>query len=391
MKEENRTGAISRQSFFKRAAAVGAALALPSGIERVWAGESPAVDKPQADQPVGEAATIATRRVLGSGAAALEVSALGFGVMGMTYNRSQHPGKRECMALLHEAVERGVTLFDTAIIYGPLTNERLAGEALAAFRDRICVTTKFGHEVIDGKATGRQNSRPATIRRYCEESLRRLRIDCIPLFYQHRFDPQVPIEEVAGTLGDLIREGKVRCWGLCEVCAETIRKAHAVQPLTAIQSEYHLMHRAVEENGVLDTCLELGIGFVPYSPLNRGFLGGCINEYTAFDPNNDNRPTLPRFQPEAIRANLRIVNVLQEFGRTRGMTSAQVALGWLLQKAPWIVPIPGTTKLSHLEENLRTLSFELPAADWRALEAAVAEIPVVGDRYNAEQQRQVGF
>ena len=391
MKEENRTGAISRRSFFKRAAAVGAALALPSGIERVWAGESPAVDKPQADQPVGEAATIATRRVLGSGAAALEVSALGFGVMGMTYNRSQHPGKRECMALLHEAVERGVTLFDTAIIYGPLTNERLAGEALAAFRDRICVTTKLGHEVIDGKATGRQDSRPATIRRYCEESLRRLRIDCIPLFYQHRFDPQVPIEEVAGTFGDLIREGKVRCWGLCEVSAETIRKAHAVQPLTAIQSEYHLMHRAVEENGVLDTCRELGIGFVPYSPLNRGFLGGCINEYTAFDPNNDNRPTLPRFQPEAIRANLRIVNVLQEFGRTRGMTSAQVALGWLLQKAPWIVPIPGTTKLSHLEENLRTLSFELPAADWRALEAAVAEIPVVGDRYNAEQQRQVGF
>lgn len=391
MKEENRTGAISRRSFFKRAAVVGAALALPSGIERVWAGESPAVDKPQADQPVGEAATIATRRVLGSGAAALEVSALGFGVMGMTYNRSQHPGKRECMALLYEAVERGVTLFDTAIIYGPLTNERLAGEALAAFRDRICVTTKFGHEVIDGKATGRQDSRPATIRRYCEESLRRLRIDCIPLFYQHRFDPQVPIEEVAGTLGDLIREGKVRCWGLCEVSAETIRKAHAVQPLTAIQSEYHLMYRAVEENGVLDTCRELGLGFVPYSPLNRGFLGGCINEYTAFDPNNDNRPTLPRFQPEAIRANLRIVNVLQEFGRTRGMTSAQVALGWLLQKAPWIVPIPGTTKLSHLEENLRTLSFELPAADWRALEAAVAEIPVVGDRYNAEQQRQVGF
>ena len=180
-------------------------------------------------------------------------------------------------------------------------------------------------------------------------------------------------------------------WGLCEVSAETIRKAHAVQPLTAVQSEYHLMHRAVEENGVLDTCGELGIGFVPYSPMNRGFLGGCINEYTVFDEHNDNRPTLPRFQPEAIRANLRIVNVLQEFGRTRGMTSAQVALGWLLHQAPWIVPIPGTTKLSHLEENLRTLDFSLPAADWQALEAAVAAIPVVGDRYNAEQQRQVGF
>ena len=200
---------------------------------------------------------------------------------------------------MHEAVERGVTLFDTAIIYGPLTNENLAGEALSEFKGRINVTTKFGHEVIDGKGTGRQDSRPATIRRYCEESLRRLRLDSLPMFYQHRADPNTPAEEVAATIADLIKEGKVQRWGMCEVSAETIRKAHAICPLTAIQSEYHLMHRLVEENGVLDVCRELGIGFVPYSPINRGFLGGCINEYTVFDVNNDNRQTLPRFQPEA--------------------------------------------------------------------------------------------
>ncbi|MGN0847842.1 MAG: aldo/keto reductase [Kiritimatiellia bacterium] len=330
-------------------------------------------------------------RTLGSGTAAFTVSAFGFGVMGMTHHRSRHPDKDACIRLLHEAVDRGVTLFDTAIIYGPLSNELLAGEALAPFKDKINVTTKFGHEVVDGRGTGRQDSRPATIRRYCEESLRRLRLDALPMFYQHRFDRNVPVEDVAGTLGELIREGKVRHWGMCEVSAETIRRAHAVCPLTAIQSEYHLMHRDVERNGVLDICRELGIGFVPYSPINRGFLGGDINEYTRFDPTNDNRPTLPRFTPEAIRANTRIVNVLQEFGRTRGMTSAQVALGWLLQKAPWIVPIPGTTKLAHLEENLHALDFALSSAEWAELEAAVAAIPVVGARYNAQQQRQVGL
>ena len=330
-------------------------------------------------------------RTLGSDAAAFDVSALGFGVMGMTYNRSQHPDRRQCIRLLHEAVDRGITLFDTAIIYGPLTNEILAGEALSEFRGKINVTTKFGHEVVNGKGTGRQDSRPATIRRYCEESLRRLKTDCLPMFYQHRFDPQTPIEDVAGTIGDLMKEGKVLHWGMCEVSPETIRKAHAECPLTAIQSEYHLMHRLVEENGVLDTCKNLGIGFVPYSPLNRGFLGGCINEYTVFDRNNDNRHTLPRFQPEAMRANTRIVNVLQDFGRERGMTSSQVALGWLLQKAPFIVPIPGTTKSSHLEENLRTLDFNVSPEEWKALELAVAQIPVVGSRYNAEQQKQVGF
>lgn len=386
MKEENKTG-ISRRGFIRTVALAGVALTLPSGASEIFASETNRTKSPERDT---NAAQTKGHRVLGTGKAAFEVSALGFGVMGMTYNRSQHPDKKQCIQLLHEAVERGITLFDTAIIYGPLTNEELAGEALSEFKNRINVTTKFGHEVINGKGTGRQDSRPETIRRYCEESLRRLHLDSLPMFYQHRTDPNVPAEEVASTLADLMKEGKVQRWGMCEVSTETIRKAHAVCPLTAIQSEYHLMHRLVEENGVLDTCRELGIGFVPYSPINRGFLGGCINEHTVFDPNNDNRQTLPRFQPEAIRMNTRIVNILQAFGRTRGMTSAQVALGWLLQKAPWVVPIPGTTQLSHLEENLRTTGFVVTPEAWRELEDAVATIPVVGDRYNAEQQKQIG-
>lgn len=386
--EENNKKNNGRRGFLKMATLASAALAVPSGLNKVFASETRLAGTTPKSNNIP---CITEYRTLGTGNAAFEVSALGFGIMGMTYNRSQHPDKKECIRLLHEAVDRGITLFDTAIVYGPLTNELLAGEALSEFKGRINVTTKFGHEVIDGKSTGRQDSRPATIRRYCEESLRRLRIDYLPMFYQHRFDPNVSVEEVASVIADLIKEGKVQHWGMCEVSTETIRKAHAVCPLTAIQSEYHLMHRLVETNGVLETCQELGIGFVPYSPINRGFLGGCINEYTCFDPDNDNRKMLPRFQPEAIRANTRIVNALQAFGRKRGMTSAQVALGWLLQKAPWIVPIPGTTKLSHLDENLRTLEFSYTPEEWKELEDTVATIPVIGDRYNAEQQKQVGY
>lgn len=261
--EENNKMDISRRGFLKTAALAGAAMAMPSGLGKVFASEAKQAET--SDVVDIDAARIKGHRVLGTGKAAFEVSALGFGVMGMTYNRSQHPDKKECIRLLHEAVERGVTLFDTAIIYGPLTNENLAGEALSEFKGRINVTTKFGHEVIDGKGTGRQDSRPATIRRYCEESLRRLRLDSLPMFYQHRADPNTPAEEVAATIADLIKEGKVQRWGMCEVSAETIRKAHAICPLTAIQSEYHLMHRLVEENGVLDVCRELGIGFVPHT------------------------------------------------------------------------------------------------------------------------------
>lgn len=384
--EESAGKNISRRGFLKTAAAIGTALTVAPALGKIRV-----VDNAVNGTSVGggKAGDGLPHRVLGTGKAAFEVSALGFGVMGMTYNRSQHPDKKQCIRLLHEAVDRGVTLFDTAIIYGPLNNEELAGEALGELRGKVNVTTKFGHEVVNGKATGRQDSRPATIRKYCDDSLRRLRTDVIPMFYQHRFDRNTPVEDVAGTIQDLMKEGKVQHWGMCEVSADTIRRAHAVCPLTAIQSEYHLMHRAVEDNGVLDVCRELGIGFVPYSPLNRGFLGGDLNEYTRFDPDNDNRNTLPRFTPEAMRANYRIVNVLQRFGRERGMTSAQLALGWLLYKAPWIVPIPGTTKLSHLEENLRSLDFVLTADEWNELETEVSEIPVTGDRYNAEQQRQV--
>lgn len=384
--EESAGKNISRRGFLKTAAAIGTALTVAPALGKIRV-----VDNAVNGTSVGggKAGGGLPHRVLGTGKAAFEVSALGFGVMGMTYNRSQHPDRKQCIRLLHEAVDCGVTLFDTAIIYGPLNNEELAGEALGELRGKVNVTTKFGHEVVNGKATGRQDSRPATIRKYCEDSLRRLRTDVIPMFYQHRFDRNTPVEDVAGTIQDLMKEGKVLHWGMCEVSADTIRRAHAICPLTAIQSEYHLMHRAVEDNGVLDVCRELGIGFVPYSPLNRGFLGGDLNEYTRFAPDNDNRNTLPRFTPEAMRANYRIVNVLQRFGRERGMTSAQLALGWLLHKAPWIVPIPGTTKLSHLEENLRSLDFVLTADEWNELETEVSEIPVTGDRYNAEQQRQV--
>ena len=372
----------NRRRFLKATAAVSVSLALNPSIGQA----KEAVNTLSANEAKTDGLP---HRTLGSGKAAFEVSALGFGVMGMTYNRSQHPDKKQCIRLLREAMDKGVTLFDTAIIYGPLNNEELAGEALGEFRGKVNVTTKFGHEVVNGKATGRLNSRPKTIRRYCEESLKRLRTDAIPLFYQHRFDPNTPVEEVAGTIQDLMTEGKVLHWGMCEVNGDTIRRAHAICPLTAIQSEYHLMHREVEKNGVLETCRELGIGFVPYSPMNRGFLGGDLNEYTQFDPDNDNRTTLPRFTSEVMRANYRIVNVLQRFGRERGMTSAQLALGWLLQKEPWIVPIPGTTKRSHLEENLHTLDFSLTPEEWKELENRVAAIPVVGDRYNAEQQKQV--
>ena len=374
---------FGRRSFLKTATALGVAMTIGPAFNKAIASEKKTVSSTERNGM--------QYRTLGSGKAVMEVSALGLGCMGMNYNRSQSPDAKECTRIIHEAVDLGVTLFDTAIIYGPLRNELLVGKALEPYKGRVNLTTKFGHEVIDGKATGRQDSSRATVRRYCEDSLRRLRLDSIPLFYQHRFDPSTPIEEVAETICELIKEGKVQRWGLCEVSADTIRKAHAICPLTAVQSEYHLMHRSVEENGVLDVCRELGIGFVPYSPLNRGFLGGCINEFTVFDTKNDNRHTLPRFQPEAIRANTRIVNELQKFGRTRGMTSSQVALAWLLHKAPWIVPIPGTTKESHLLENLHALTFDIADEDWSTLEAAVAAIPVVGDRYNAEQQKQVGF
>lgn len=374
MEENKNQSNLNRRNFLRSGALLGAAVCV-----------TPALGN---DAMATDILVINEHRTLGSGKNKLVVSALGFGVMGMNYHRGYHPDRKAMIRLGHEAVERGVTLFDTAETYGPYINEELAGEMLAPFRNKVVLSTKFGFNHDGGVATG-PNSRPEQIRRVAEASLKRLKIDTIELFYQHRFDPNVPIEEVAGTVKDLIKEGKVKHFGLCEVSADTIRRAHVVQPVTAIQSEYHLMWRAPEKD-ILPVCEELGIGFVPYSPINRGFLGGELTEYTRFDSGNDNRNILPRFTPEAMRANLAIVEVLNKFGRTRGATSAQIALAWLLAKKSWIVPIPGTTKLSHLEENLRAADFNFSPAEWQELELALSKITIIGDRYPASQQKQVG-
>lgn len=379
---------IDRRGFLKRAGLIGAALCINPTIERISAAAPGSNDSTSARKYSNPASVIGSR-VLGSGDAAMRVSSIGFGCMGLNHHRGYHPDKTAAIRLVHEAVERGVTLFDTAESYGYHTNEILTGEALKGYADKVFVTTKFGHKFVNGvQVKTEEDSSPENIRRVCENSLRNLGVETIGMFYQHRSDPNTPIEVVAETVGELIKEGKVLHFGLCEVNADTIRRAYAVCPVTAIQSEYHLMHRTVEDK-ILPLCKELGIGFVPYSPINRGFLGGLINEYTRFDLGNDNRITLPRFQPDAIRANMRIVEVLNAFGRTRGITPAQVALAWLMNKGEFIVPIPGTTKLSHLEENLRTSEIRFSADDMAELEKAVEAIPVTGDRYDRLQQSKV--
>ena len=381
---EHRTD-VRRRGFLKTAALAGASLCTVSVWER-----SPAAEKtPEKPAEPLNTAAVRSRRKLGEGSAAMTVSSLGFGCMGLNHHRGKSPGEQECIRLIHEAIARGVTLFDTAESYGYHTNEILTGKALKGYVDRVFVSSKFGHKFVNGvQVRTEEDSSPANIRRVCENSLLNLGVEALGIFYQHRIDPKTPIEEVAGTVGELIKEGKVLHFGLCEVNADTIRRAHAICPVTAIQSEYHLMHRRVEEH-VLPVCEELGIGFVPYSPLNRGFLGGMINEYTKFDVSNDNRQTLPRFQPDAIRANTRIVEVLNSFGRTRGITPAQVALAWLMNKKPYMVPIPGTTKLSHLEENLRAADIRLTETEMKELETAVEAIPIAGSCYNAEQEAKV--
>ena len=383
-KQQHNTGGIDRRGFLKRTAA-GAACCLVPTWQTVNATERTAMEK---SESVSSRASVNKQRILGRGNASLTVSAMGFGCMGLNYHRGEHPDEQAAIRLVHEAIERGVTLFDTAESYGPFTNERLMGKALKGYTNQVNVTTKFGHKYVNGvQVKTEEDSSPANIRKVCENSLRSLGVESIAMFYQHRSDPNTPIETVAETVAQLIKEGKVQRFGLCEVNEDTIRRAHAICPITAIQSEYHLMHRTVEES-VLPLCRELGIGFVPYSPINRGFLGGLINEYTQFSP-NDNRQTLPRFQPEAIRENLRIVEVLNAFGRTRGYTPAQIALAWLMHKGDFIVPIPGTTKLSHLEENLRAVDITFTVNEMNELEAAVAAIPVTGSRYDALQESKI--
>jgi aryl-alcohol dehydrogenase-like predicted oxidoreductase len=319
------------------------------------------------------------------GTSGIAVSAIGLGCMGMNYHRGPAPDRTEMIALIRAAVERGVTFFDTAEVYGPFTNEELVGEALEPFQKDVVIATKFGSDLGPG-GSGGLNSRPERIRQVAEESLKRLRVEAIDLFYQHRVDPNVPIEEVAAAVRDLIAEGKVKHFGLSEPGAQTIRRAHAVQPVAAIQSEYSLWWRAPAEE-VLPTCEELGIGFVPYSPLGRGFLTGKIDETTTFG-GNDNRTTLPRFAPEARKANRPVVDLLDKIGDQKGGTPAQIALAWLLAQKPWIVPIPGTTKLYRLEENIAAASIELTLDDLRIIDAAVSQIIVKGDRYpQAEAER----
>lgn len=391
MKQEDRNDGISRRGFLKRAGLLGAALCVNPVLEKATAAERVLTGQGQVvrDIPAGMAA-VRELRTLGNGTAAFRVSAMGFGCMGLNHHRSSSPDEAACIRLVREAIERGVTLFDTAESYGYHKNEILTGKALKGYTDRVFVSSKFGHKFVNGvQVKTEEDSTPANVRRVCENSLRNLGVETLGMFYQHRSDPNTPIEVVAETCAELMKEGKILHWGMCEVNADTIRRAHRVCPVTAIQSEYHFMHRTVEENGVLAACEELGIGFVPYSPLNRGFLTGAINEYTRFDATNDNRQTLPRFQPEAIRANTRIVEVLNAFGRTRGITAAQVALAWLMNKRAFIVPIPGTTKLSHLEENLRACDIRFTTEEMTEIENAVAAIPVVGSRYDALQESKI--
>jgi len=320
----------------------------------------------------------------------LEVSALGFGCMGMSWSYGPAKDKQEMISLLHAAVDRGVTFFDTAEVYGPLVNEELVGEALASFRGKVVIATKFGWEANpnDGGKWSALNSRPEHIKRVAEGSLKRLKVDAIDLFYQHRVDLNVPIEDVACAVKDLIQEGKVKHFGLSEASAQTIRRAHAVQPVAALQSEYSLFWREPEQT-VMPTLEELGIGFVPFSPLGKGFLTGTIDADTKFD-STDFRSIVPRFSEENRKANQPLVGVIRSFAEQKKVTPAQITLAWLLAKKPWIVPIPGTTKLARLEENLGAAGVELTVNDVRALEDASSKIKLEGARYPAFHAKLVG-
>jgi aryl-alcohol dehydrogenase-like predicted oxidoreductase len=320
----------------------------------------------------------------------LEVSAIGLGCMGMSFGYGPPADKQQMVSLIRSAVERGVTFFDTAEIYGPLTNEELVGEALAPFRGQVAIATKFGFKpALEGEAHwSALDSRPEHIKKVAEDSLKRLKVSAIDLYYQHRVDPDVPIEDVAGAVKDLIWEGKVKHFGLSEAGVQTIRRAHAVQPVTALQSEYSLWWRKPEEE-VLPTLEELGIGFVPFSPLGKGFLTGKIDERTTFDK-NDFRNIVPRFTPEARKANQALVELLGQVARRKNATPAQIALAWLLAQKPWIVPIPGTTKMNRLEENLGAAAVELAPDDLRDIEHVASTITVHGARYPEHLEKRTG-
>ena len=320
------------------------------------------------------------KRILGK--SNLEVSAIGFGCMGLDFGYATKVSKQEGVALIRAAFERGATFFDTAEVYGPFTNEQMVGKAVAPFRDRVVIATKFGFDIVDGKQSG-LNSRPEHIYEVCDASLKRLGVEVIDLFYQHRVDPNVPIEDVAGAVGELIRAGKVKHFGLSEPGPQTVRRAHAVQPVTALQNEYSLWTRGPETNGILTLCEELGIGFVPYSPLGKGFLTGAMSKDTKLGE-GDFRKLLPRFTPAAMDKNQALIDLLKRIAAEKKATPAQIALAWLLAQKPWIVPIPGTTKLNRLEENLGAASVALTPRDLADIRQALSHIDVEGERYPPE-------
>jgi aryl-alcohol dehydrogenase-like predicted oxidoreductase len=330
------------------------------------------------------------KRTLGTNG--LEVSAIGLGCMSMTGGYSDKPDRREMISLIRTALDRGVTFFDTAEIYGPYANEELVGEALAPHQGEVVIATKFGWDIdpVERKPRGRVTSRPEVIKQVVDGSLQRLRVDTIDLYYQHRVDPDVPIEDVAGAVRELIEAGKVKHFGMSEAAAQTIRRAHAVQPVTAVQNEYSLWWRRPEEE-VLAACKELGIGFVPYSPLGKGFLTGTITASTSFDASNDIRSTIPRFTPEALQHNQAMVDLLASIAQRRGATPGQIALSWLLAQKPWIVPIPGTRKLHRLEENIGAADVELSADELAEIEGAASKIEVQGGRYHEAQERMTNL
>jgi len=369
----------NRRNFLKTGALAGAALLTSPSLYATSAGADGV--KPSGSNAPADG----KKRILGSGRQSLEVSALGLGCMGMSYHRSFVPDRKAMISLLRKGPDLGLNFYDTAEAYGPLINEELVGEALAPFRKDIIIATKFGFK--NGKPGEGLDSSPSRIRAVVEHSLKSLKTDYIDLLYQHRVDPNVPIEEVAGTVKDLIAEGKVKYFGMSEASGAVIRKAHAVQPLTALQSEYSLMTRKPETD-VIKVCEELGIGFVPYSPLSRGMITGYLNERSKYNASNDNRPSLPRYQPQNVIANWGLIDTLKEFGDHRGLSVAQVALAWLLAQKPFIVPIPGTTKLAHLQENLWAAEYTFTDGELSGLTQKLNEIKIVGERYTGQSAEQ---
>ncbi|NCI47184.1 aldo/keto reductase [Sediminibacterium soli] len=366
-----------RRNFLKSGTLLGASALAASALNLL-----PATVRGSAPAPVKD-----QTRTLGKGKHSLTINyGMGLGCMGMSWNRSFVPDRKNMISLIRRAYDRGVIFFDTAEAYGPFLNEELVGEAIAPFRNHSILCSKFGFDIQNNKMTGALNSKPAHIREVVDRSLRRLKTDRIDLLYQHRVDPNVPMEEVAGTVKDLIAQGKVMHFGLSEAGAESIRKAHAVQPVTALQTEFSLLTREPLTD-VIPVCEELGIGFVPYSPLSRAYLTGYINERTVYVPGNDNRPGLPRYKADAVIANWRILDVIVNFGNERGLTAAQVSLAWLMAQKPWIVPIPGTTKLAHLQENLGSSDISFTQEELTTFTAAIAAIPVTGTRYATPQTK----